>query len=78
MINFDWRQHMLEAVDRYCAATGRARSGAGQLIMKDAKFFDEIADGRNCNIDNYNKVMLWLKENTPQDIEKSGVRHGAA
>lgn len=70
MFDADWRHEMLTAVDRYCEATGRARSGVGNLILKDVNFFDRIAGGGGCTVDTCQKVMAWLKENTPSKKRK--------
>lgn len=64
-MNADWRHELLEAVDRYCETTGRARSGVGTMVLNDPKFFDRIGEGKGCTVDKYQKVMQWLREQTP-------------
>lgn len=59
-------QEMLDACDRYCAATGKARATVSMLILNDGKFFDRIAAGKDCQIGTHRRVMAWFQEHLPK------------
>lgn len=62
-----YKDDLLKAADAYCAAAGRAYSGIGLAVLNDAKFIDRLQNGAGCTMDTYEKVMEWLKENTPSN-----------
>lgn len=67
-----YKKELLRAVDVYCEATGRAKSGIGLAVLNDAKFFERFESGASCTMDTYERIMTWLKENTPK------IKHVAA
>jgi hypothetical protein len=62
----DWKTDLLNRANTYCERTGMARSGLGTLIMNDAKFFDDIEEGRVVRIDTLEKAKHWFEQNTPK------------
>lgn len=53
----------------YCAHTGRRPSTVGNYAVNEGKFFDRIEEGRTCTISTAQKLLGWLSDNWPADLE---------
>lgn len=62
-----YREKLLQAADFYCERTGKSRATLATLVTNHGKFFDRIEGGGGCTVDTYEKVMSWIKENTPKN-----------
>ena len=63
----DYRNTLLDAADKWVKATGLSRATLGNRAAKDNRFFDRIEGGGGCTVDTFEKVMGWLKDNTPDN-----------
>lgn len=64
-----WNERLLNVAGLYADATGAKLSMIAKDILKDSAFFSDLASGRNCRTDTFDKVLLWLSERWPDDTE---------
>lgn len=57
---------MIAAFNLYCERTGHTPGTASQYATKAHNFYERIVSGENFTISRYEKVMAWLKKNTPK------------
>jgi len=66
------RDDLLAKVDSYCTAHHLTRAAVGVLLMKDNKFFADVAAGkRGFTIRTYERLMEALNEPPPESRSPS-------
>lgn len=53
----------------YCGHTKRKPSTVGNYAVNDGKFFERIEGGRTCTISTAQKLLGWLSDHWPADLE---------
>lgn len=56
------RRALLERIDAFKAATGKADSFVGKAALNDDKFVKRVRAGGGFNVNTYQRVMGWLDE----------------
>jgi len=65
----DFKAQLLDVVERYSTATGSTLPTIGKEIMNDTQFFRRLNDGKSCTLDTATRVLRWLSERWPANVE---------
>ena len=60
---------LIDVVERYSAATGTPLPSLGKTILNDTAFFPSLKDGRSCRLNTFEKIVGWLADNWPADLD---------
>jgi len=53
----DYREELLVAAKAYCKRHGITLNRLGKRLMRDHRFFKNIAEGKGCTVDTFQRVM---------------------
>lgn len=62
---------LLCAIDLYCERTGHTRTTASFYAAGTGIFYRKLEAGSDITIRRYEKIMKWLKKNTPKQNKEN-------
>lgn len=60
---------LVSAAKRYSEHSGKRLSTIGAYAVNDGKFFDRIEGGGSCTLRTAQKMVAWLSEAWPRDLD---------
>ena len=62
-------EHLIKVAEPLAIFLGRSEATLSNKCMGHARFFSRLRKGLGCSVTSYNKMMQWLSDNWPEDLE---------